>query len=630
MRLHSRAGNVIQRFSQRWILCDRHPSAGREPALRLILDTAWRQWKLLALNLITSVLEALSEGVSLTVVFLAVQVLSSTGNFNWVTNPLIAIIPALVSLLQGMQRTPLFLLLLAAAVLLQILQSSSRYLNALSIGYFAARCRAQITARIHSQILHLSYPCASSYRVGDLTDVAAIGPETVRIVIEQSGQMLVHALMIAIYLSVLVLLSPWLLLMAAAMAGLVTLIQHQLLPRIRESAQQVSQAQLEIAARITENIQGLRLLHSTGQLQEAEDAVSQRMGDLEASLRRQEQLVQVIGPLSNLLPIVAIALIGAASLLVFGSKSSGVLPSLVTFVLALQRLNIRLGSVARIFTELSANVGRLGRLNGLLTSESKSFVRSGGLPFKGLQRQIRFERVRLHYGGEGAAALNGIDFTIPRGSTIALVGPSGAGKSSIADLLVGLYEASSGRILIDDCDLRTIDLASWQRRIGVVSQDTFLFNLSLADNISFGCTGATAAQIRRAASIAHAAEFIENLPQGYQTVVGERGFRLSGGQRQRIALARALMQQPELLILDEATSALDSESERLVQQALEELDRAITKVVIAHRLATIRQADQILYLDRGIIREIGMHGDLLNRQEGLYKSMWAIQSRSTS
>lgn len=597
----------------------------QEPATQLIRQTARQQWRLLAINLATSLLEAFSEGVSLAVVFLAVQVLSSDGAFHWASNPLVGKIPGLVALMGTIPRTPLFLLLLAVAVLLQALQSGARYLNAVSIGYFAARCRALVTARIHSQILRLSYPCASGYRVGDLTDVAAIGPEAVRIAIEQSGQFLVNGLLIVVYLAVLVLLSPWLLLMALALAGLISLIQRQLLPRIRLSAHQVSGAQLEITARITEDIQGLRLLHSSGQLQAADQAVRARMGDLERSLRRQSRLVEVIGPLSNLLPIVAIAVIGAASLLVFGNKSSGVLPSLVTFVLALQRLNIRLSAIARIFTVLSENAGRLGRLNSLLVSGGKTYVRDGGVPFAGLQRQIRLEAVQLHYGGDGPAALKGIDLQIEKGSTVALVGPSGAGKSSIADLLVGLYEPSQGRILIDGLDLCSLELASWQQRIGVVSQDTFLFNLSLAGNIAFGCPWATEEQIRQAAAMAHAAGFIESLPEGYDTVVGERGFRLSGGQRQRIALARAILRDPELLILDEATSALDSESERLVQEALEGAKRERTVLVIAHRLSTVVNVDQICVLDQGRIVEQGTHLELLARG-GRYENLWGQQS----
>ena len=221
-------------------------------------------------------------------------------------------------------------------------------------------------------------------------------------------------------------------------------------------------------------------------------------------------------------------------------------------------------------------------------------------------------------------SLRQINLTIPRGKTVALVGASGSGKSSLADLLVGLYAPSQGRMLIDGVDLNTIDLISWQQKLGVVSQDTFLFNASLRDNIAFGSPQASDRQIEVAAEQAQAARFIRDLPDGFATLVGERGYRLSGGQRQRISLARALLRKPDLLILDEATSALDSHSEQLVQQALKRGPDQCT-LVIAHRLSTIKEADQIVVLDHGQIVEKGTHGELLKLQR-FYAALWQQQS----
>jgi ATP-binding cassette subfamily B protein/subfamily B ATP-binding cassette protein MsbA len=208
---------------------------------------------------------------------------------------------------------------------------------------------------------------------------------------------------------------------------------------------------------------------------------------------------------------------------------------------------------------------------------------------------------------------------------LALVGPSGAGKTSIADLLTGLYAPTSGTIRIDGTSLDALDLASWQQRLGVVSQDTFLFNATIADNIAFGSPGATPAQIQTSCQAAQAAGFIESLPQGYDTLVGERGYRLSGGQRQRLSLARAILRDPELLILDEATSALDSQNERLVQEAIERFERNHTVLVIAHRLSTIVKADQILVLEGGRVVERGSHRSLL-AERGAYHKLWEQQS----
>ena len=207
------------------------------------------------------------------------------------------------------------------------------------------------------------------------------------------------------------------------------------------------------------------------------------------------------------------------------------------------------------------------------------------------------------------------------------MGSSGAGKSSIADLLAGLYDPTAGEILIDGTELQRFDLASWQKRIGVVSQDTFLFNATIAANISFGTPGARLEDVKLAAQQAQATGFIENLPDGFNTLVGERGYRLSGGQRQRISLARAILRQPDLLILDEATSALDTESERLVQEAIDRFDNKHTILVIAHRLSTIVNADQIYVLDQGRVIEQGNHSHLLHL-DGRYSRLWQQQVKS--
>jgi ATP-binding cassette subfamily B protein/subfamily B ATP-binding cassette protein MsbA len=269
------------------------------------------------------------------------------------------------------------------------------------------------------------------------------------------------------------------------------------------------------------------------------------------------------------------------------------------------------------------------RLNQILSPQSKQFRRQGGTPFSTLQREIRFEGVSLQYAPDLPAALSEISFTLPRGQMLALVGPSGAGKSSIADLLTGLYAPTAGQILIDGMPLEQLELASWQERLGVVSQDTFLFNASIAENIAFGTPGASQAQIEAACQAAQAAGFIECLPQGYDTLVGERGYRLSGGQRQRLSLARAILRAPELLILDEATSALDSQSERLVQEAIERFERNHTVLVIAHRLSTIVKADQILVMESGRIVERNTHLKLLAKG-GLYDQLWKQQTLPTS
>jgi subfamily B ATP-binding cassette protein MsbA len=243
----------------------------------------------------------------------------------------------------------------------------------------------------------------------------------------------------------------------------------------------------------------------------------------------------------------------------------------------------------------------------------------------GFRDAVVFEKVSFAY--ESEPVLIDVDFTARKGEVVALVGPSGAGKSTLVDLIPRFYEPTAGRILVDGVDSRDIKLPSLRSLTGIVSQDTVLFNDTVANNIAYGVTGRfTDAQIIAAARAANAHGFVSELPQGYDTILGERGTRLSGGQRQRIAIARALLIDPPILILDEATSALDTESERLVQEAIDRLLAGRTVFVIAHRLSTIIHADQILVLDRGRVVERGTHQELLSRR-GAYFRLYSMQFR---
>jgi subfamily B ATP-binding cassette protein MsbA len=234
---------------------------------------------------------------------------------------------------------------------------------------------------------------------------------------------------------------------------------------------------------------------------------------------------------------------------------------------------------------------------------------------------VRFRQAGFSYRGAAEAAICGVDLDIPPGSKVALVGPSGAGKSTIFNLLLRFYDLDSGAITIDGTDIRAVTLASLRANIGLVTQEPILFDESVADNIALGRPGATRGQIEAAARDAAAHDFIVELPQGYDTRVGEGGLKLSGGQRQRIAIARAMLKNAPILLLDEATSALDTGSERQVQEALNRLMRERTTIVIAHRLSTVLDADRIYVLDKGGVAEAGTHGELMARG-GLYADLY--------
>jgi len=251
--------------------------------------------------------------------------------------------------------------------------------------------------------------------------------------------------------------------------------------------------------------------------------------------------------------------------------------------------------------------------------------RKGARPFTGVQVGIRYRDVHMEYRA-GEPVLRDVDFFVPAGTVVALVGPSGAGKTTIADLLARFHDPTAGAVEFDGTDIRDLRIASLRGGLGVVSQETVLFHDTVRANIAYGKDDAPQDQIEAAARTAHAHDFVMKLPDGYDTVVGERGTTLSGGQRQRIAIARAVLRDPPVLVLDEATSALDTESERAVQEAMEALLEGRTVFVIAHRLSTIRRADRIVVVDGGRIVQQGTHGELM-AEGGLYRRLRELQFR---
>jgi ATP-binding cassette subfamily B protein len=281
----------------------------------------------------------------------------------------------------------------------------------------------------------------------------------------------------------------------------------------------------------------------------------------------------------------------------------------------------RLGQLYRSIKQALVD---LEQLMELLAEEPEVRDRPGALALPPGPGEVRFEQVAFAYD-PARPILERIDFRILPKRTVAVVGPTGAGKSTIARLLFRFYDPTEGRILVDGHDLREVGQASLRAAIAVVPQDTVLFNDTLGYNIAFGRPDASQAEIEAAARLAELHGFIQGLPEGLDTLVGERGLKLSGGEKQRVAIARAILKRPRLLILDEATSALDSATEQAIQRRLREIGRGVTTLVVAHRLSTIVDADEILVLDRGRIVERGTHAQLLARR-GLYAGLWRRQA----
>lgn len=591
----------------------------RSPAYQLIFSVAKRNWRLLAANLFTNLCSALLEGTTLGVVYLAIAFLSGDdvpAQLAWVTSR------------TSLDKEEMFVALLLVAVVLQALLSLSNYLNKVSTAYFSASVQPQVTGKVFERIMSFSFDCASRYKVGDLINFASSASSTVNLQVTTGNNMIVSLTFVITYSLVLVTLSPILALAAVALAGLTVVIQRLLIPKIKGIAQKLMTVRVEVDKFMTESIQGLRLIHTFGTQQRTIKRGTSILEDLQTKLQSRARLVYIPESVLEVLPIFALATL-AAFAYSLNTSTESILPMLLTFLVGLQRLATRLKVLANASTKFADNAAALQRLNTILMTSDKQFYSTDGAVFTHLKDDIRFENVSLSYDGETPLALTNLNLTLPRNQVTALVGQSGAGKSSIVDLLLGLYQPTAGRICVNQKDLQQYAPHTWQDRVGVVSQDTFVFNCSILDNLRYGFPTATVEAVIKAAKDAQAHQFILDLPEGYDTVVGERGYRLSGGQRQRLAMARAIIKQPELLILDEATSALDSQSEQLIQEALDKFQENRTVVVVAHRLSTIVDADQILVLDRGQVVEAGTHRKLL-RDRGQYAYYWDLQTQKAT
>ncbi|MBC2859686.1 ABC transporter ATP-binding protein/permease [Stappia sp. 28M-7] len=320
----------------------------------------------------------------------------------------------------------------------------------------------------------------------------------------------------------------------------------------------------------------------------------------------------------------AICMVMSARAVMAGTQTLG---DFVMINALLLQLSIPLNFIGFLYREIRQGLTDLEAMFQLLGQPAEITDRPGAAPLAVQGGTVRFEDVTFHYDAD-RPILRGIAFEVPAGRTVAIVGPSGAGKSTISRLLFRFYDVTGGRITIDGQDVRDVTQESLRRATGMVPQDTVLFNDTVAYNIRYGRPEATEAEVHEAARMAQIADFIAALPEGYRTEVGERGLKLSGGEKQRVAIARTILKAPPILILDEATSALDTHTEREIQAALDQVSRNRTTLVIAHRLSTVVNADEILVLEKGRIVERGRHPELLAKG-GLYASMWARQQEAS-
>lgn len=392
--------------------------------------------------------------------------------------------------------------------------------------------------------------------------------------------------------------------------------------RLRLAGHDVQGRIADITSLLQETISGIRVVRSFArESHEVKRFENENQRNFRAVMRA-TKLTSLLSPMVEFSAAIAVTVIlwyGGYSV-VTGVISAG---SLIAFLIYAINLSNPVKRLSQVYGNIQKAMAAGDRVFAILDTEPTVKEKPNAKPLPEVTGQVEFDHVSFSYDGE-KNAITDLNLNVDPGQIIAIVGPSGAGKTTVANLLPRFYDVTEGALRIDGTDVRDVTFQSLREQIGLVPQDTMLFNATVKDNILYGRLDATDDEVYAAAKAANALEFIDKLPEGMQTMVGERGNSLSGGQRQRIAIARAILKNPKILILDEATSALDTESEKLVQEALERLMKGRTAFVIAHRLSTIKNADRIVVLKQGRIEEFGTHEQLLDR-DGLYSHLYSVQ-----
>jgi|KBSSwiStaDraftv2_1062776.scaffolds.fasta_scaffold04544_5 subfamily B ATP-binding cassette protein MsbA len=510
-------------------------------------------------------------------------------------------------------------------VLLYVVKGVCSYLSTTLVASVGQRAVTDLRNALYKHVLNQSFTFLGRTSTGSLMSHITTDVERIQAAVsEVAGDVLKEGLAV-VGLLVILFMKDWrlavfsLVVMPAAFYPLVRLGRH-----LRASSETSLRRWRDITEILQETISGFRVVKAFGMEGFETERFRRAASRLFHVNMRMTRTTAVLPPLMEAVGGLAliVALVYGNHQIHTGRLTTGAFTS---FLAALFWMYTPIKRLSRVNATMQGALAAGERIFEVLDTHQEVPESRGGIELPRFEREIEYRDVGFRYADGESSVLRRVSFTAGSGEVVAIVGTSGAGKTTLMNLLPRFYDVSEGAVTIDGTDIRSVTLRSLRDQIGLVTQETVLFNDTVRANIAYGLEDVDEARIESAARAAFAHDFILDLPRRYDTVIGERGSRLSGGQRQRIAIARAILKNPPILILDEATSALDAESERLVQEALANLMEGRTTLVIAHRLATVRRADRILVLDGGEVREVGRHEELLKRPGGIYSRLHELQ-----
>lgn len=591
------------------------------PVLTLFKFVDRYRW-ILVLIVGLGILSSLSEGIGLGLLIPFLDLILSVDSSSNSGGILVRILR-----LYGLDFDPNSRLLLIGGTMVAmiLLKSIISYLNVSVTAWVNGAVTYNIRIAAFDQLLNVAYDYIVRRDPGRLQMLVDNEIRRINIAINLSYNLIVSSCTAVVFIGLLLLISWQLTLTFGVSIVIGSLVIQRISRRARGYGREVVKAHENLAERLVDAISAMRMVRAFGQEDRERRRFAELAGRVKQAFIRSERVSGTVVPIMEViyLPLFVCAVIVA--------WYAGVgLPTLFTCLVLVYRLQPHVKKVDQTRVQLNTLLGSVEAVAELLEQNNKPYLRSGVVPFPGLGNGIELRSVTFEYGDDSAnPALRNVSFYIPAGSVTAVVGTSGAGKSTLVNLLCRFYDPTAGEIIVDGVDLRELDIKDWRGRVAVAGQDAELMTGTITENISYGRPDASEEDIRSAARLANAAEFIEELPERFATRVGTRGLRLSGGQRQRVGLARALLCKPDLLILDEATNALDSLSETAVQRTLEQLRGGTTILVIAHRLSTIRDADHVVVLSDGRLVEQGRPEDLFSAN-GVFSKLYELQSQGLS